>query len=164
MGAIDPSDYKPEVLEHVYQPWSIEVKQYPEGGYFARVVELSGCMTEGDSAAEVLEALEEARAEWIAAALEQGLAIPTPFEQNDYSGKVFVRTSPALHRMIAEEAAKQGVSMSQWVSEAAAIKIGVRQAFKAVKDWVARDSVSDPTLGEPPTAPKSTRRARDLVE
>ncbi len=164
MGAIDPSDYKPEVLEQVFQPWSIEVKQYPEGGYFARVVELSGCMTEGGSAAEVLEALEEARAEWIAAALEQGLAIPTPFEQNDYSGKVFVRTSPALHRMIAEEAAKQGVSMSQWVSEAAAIKIGVRQAFKALNDWMDRDRTSDSTTEESPIVPKATRRARGLVE
>lgn len=132
MGAIDPSDYKPEVVELVYQPWNIEVHPYPDGGYFARVVELPGCMTEADTAGEALDMLEEARAEWLAVAVEQGLRIPQPLASADYSGKIFVRTSPELHRRVAEQAAKQGVSMSQWVSETLALTLGVQHALAEV--------------------------------
>jgi hypothetical protein len=46
MGATDPTPYSPEVRELVQQPWDIELKPYPDGGYFARVIELAGCMTE----------------------------------------------------------------------------------------------------------------------
>lgn len=123
MGAIDPSNYTEEVIEYVYLPWNIEVKQYLDGGYFAKVVELPGCMTEADSAAEALEALEEARAEWLTAALEMGQKIPVPLALQDYSGKIFVRTSPDLHRKVAEAAARQGVSMSQWVGEVLASRV-----------------------------------------
>jgi antitoxin HicB len=112
-----PGDWGPDVLELVYLPWSIELKQYPDGGYFARVVELPGCMTEGDTATEVLAALEEARALWIEAALAGGKKIPDPLAANDYSGKIFVRTSRELHRAVAEAAARDGVSMSQWAGE-----------------------------------------------
>ncbi len=125
MAGIRPSEYRSEVLEFVYQPWTIEVRPYPEGGYFARVVELPGCMTEADTAADVLDSLEEARAEWISAALELGQTIPEPLGVADYSGKIFVRTSARLHRLVAEAAAKEGVSMSQWVSEVLAREVGV---------------------------------------
>lgn len=37
-------------------------------------------MTEADSAPEVIEALEEARAEWIAAAIEAGQRVPKPVQ------------------------------------------------------------------------------------
>lgn len=124
MGAIDPTNYKPDVLEHVYQPWDIELRQYSDGGYFARVVELPGCMTEADSATEAIEALEEARAEWIATALEDGQRIPEPLDTQDFSGKIFIRTSPELHRKVAGMAARQGVSMSQWVSEVLSEAVG----------------------------------------
>jgi hypothetical protein len=43
----------------------------------------------------------------------------------EYSGKTFVRTSPQLHKMVAETAARHGVSMSQWVSEVLAREVGV---------------------------------------
>jgi len=56
-------------------------------------------MTEGDPAAEALDALEDARAAWIAVALDQGLEIPTPVASSEYSGRIFVRTSRQLHRM-----------------------------------------------------------------
>lgn len=113
----EPEDWAPEVLELVHQPWSIELKAYPDGGHFARVVELPGCMTEADTAAEALDALEEARALWIEAALAEGKKVPVPLASTEYSGKIFVRTSPDLHRAVAEAAARQGVSMSQWASE-----------------------------------------------
>ena len=114
---INESDYKPEVMELLHQPWTIEIRPYSDGGYFARVVELRGCMTEADTQLEALQQLEEAQAEWLTAALEAGDPIPKPSGDSEFSGKIFVRTSPHLHRMVSEAAMREGVSMSQWVSE-----------------------------------------------
>jgi antitoxin HicB len=138
--AINETDYKPEVLELVWQPWTIELRPYSDGGYFAKVVELHGCMTEADTATEALESLEEARAEWLAAALEQGLKIPEPVGEGDYSGKIFVRTSPELHRAVVREASRQGVSMSQWVSEVIAQELGLVHAARSrTSHWSSLD-------------------------
>lgn len=115
--AIDPKDYDKRVLDLLWADWTIELHRYDDRSFHAGVVELPGCMTEADSAPEAVDALEEARAEWLAAAIDQGLTIPRPMGSRDYSGKVFVRVSPSLHRRVTLAAARQGVSMSQWVAE-----------------------------------------------
>jgi len=112
------------VLELIQQPWTIEIHPYSDGGYFARVVELPGCMTEGATKQDVLEMIEDATAEWLAVAVEQGLSIRKPMGDHEYSGKIFVRTSPQLHRLVSEEASRQGVSMSQWAAETLAEAVG----------------------------------------
>lgn len=42
---------------------------------------------------------------------------PEPLAERRYSGKVFVRTSPELHRRLTIEAAEQGVSVNQWATQ-----------------------------------------------
>ncbi len=42
---------------------------------------------------------------------------PEPLAERRYSGKVFVRTSPELHRRLTIEAAEQGVSVNQWAMQ-----------------------------------------------
>ena len=140
---IKESDYKPVVLELLRQPWTIEIRPYSDGGYFARVVELRGCMTEADSQLEALQQLEEAQAEWLAAAVEAGDPIPKPSGDSEFSGKIFVRTSPHLHRMVSETALREGVSMSQWVSEVLSRAVAYQEmpsalsgAFAVVNDAV----------------------------
>jgi len=64
-------------------PYKIELIPYPEGGFFARVKELEGCMTEGDSLEEVMELLEDAKRAWIEAALEAGIEVPLPEVMKD---------------------------------------------------------------------------------
>ena len=114
---LDASDYDERVLDLLWADWTVELHRYEDGSFYAGIVELPGCMTEADSAAEAIDALEEARAEWLAAAIDQGLTIPRPLGEREFSGKVFVRVSPSLHRLVALAAARQGVSMSQWVAE-----------------------------------------------
>ena len=59
-------------------PYTIEIIPYPEGGYFAEVKELPGCMTEADTKEELWEMIEEAKKIWIETALEEGIKIPEP--------------------------------------------------------------------------------------
>jgi predicted HicB family RNase H-like nuclease len=48
---------------------------------------------------------------------ETGETPPEPLTERRYSGKVFVRTSPELHRRLTIEAAEQGVSVNQWTMQ-----------------------------------------------
>lgn len=160
---LDSDAWSADVLERVYQPWNIEVKQYLDGGYFARVVELPGCMTEADSATEVLEALEEARALWIEAALGRGDRIPEPMAASEYSGKIFIRTSADLHRAVAEAAAKEGVSMSQWASEVLARAAATRGAWEGPAVEVVRQTAEEYLLPYAATLAELQQVAKDLL-
>ncbi len=50
---------------------------------------------------------------WLQDARAHGDSIPKPTHQ--YSGKMSLRMPASLHRKIAEEAERQGVSINQWV-------------------------------------------------
>ena len=59
-------------------PYTVSIQSYPDGGYFAEVKELPGCMTEADTKEELWEMIEEAKKIWIETALEEGMEIPEP--------------------------------------------------------------------------------------
>jgi len=90
---------------------------YPaeEGGYVAEIEELPGCLTQGETLEEIEELIDDARRLWIEAAYETGEEIPLPRTEEQYSGKFVVRLPRSLHRRLAEEANKEGVSLNQHV-------------------------------------------------
>jgi len=45
-----------------------------------------------------------------------GEPLPQPLADRPYSGKFQVRIAPHVHRMLALEAAEQGVSLNRWAS------------------------------------------------
>jgi antitoxin HicB len=49
-----------------------------EGGWFAEIKELPGCMTYDDTKEETLEMLEEAKTLWLEHRIEKGYPIPEP--------------------------------------------------------------------------------------
>ena len=53
---------------------------------------------------------------------ESGETPPEPLAERRYSGKVFLRTSPELHRRLTIEAAEQGVSINQWAVQKLAVR------------------------------------------
>ncbi|WP_456341638.1 type II toxin-antitoxin system HicB family antitoxin [Thermovibrio sp.] len=67
-----------EIEYYMKLPYKIELIPYSEGGLFARIKELEGCMTEGDSLEEVMELLNDAKRAWFETALESGIEIPLP--------------------------------------------------------------------------------------
>ena len=62
-------------------PYTIELKQDAEDGWFVRVKELPGCMSQGDSADEALTMIREAMQGWLTVALEQRMTIPEPHKR-----------------------------------------------------------------------------------
>lgn len=97
-------------------PYTVTLKPYSDGGFFAKVEELPGCMTEGDSREETLEMIEDAKRAWLTTALEDGVTIPEPeSEEAEYSGKLVVRMPRSLHRFLSSQAKREGVSLNQLI-------------------------------------------------
>jgi predicted RNase H-like HicB family nuclease len=63
-------------------PYTIEIMP-DEDFYFARVLELPGCLTYADSLEKLSPIIEEAIRDWIEVALEYGEDIPEPLQRSD---------------------------------------------------------------------------------
>lgn len=108
-------------------PYTIEVVrdndlEYP--GWVATVAELSGCMTQADTFEELGEMIDEAMRLWLEAALEDGIEIPEPRLEADYSGKFVVRVPSSLHRALALQSEREGVSLNNYINVALASYTG----------------------------------------
>jgi antitoxin HicB len=63
-------------------PYTIEIMP-DEDYYFARVLELPGCLTYADSLEKLSPMIEEAIREWIEVSLKNGEDIPEPLQRSD---------------------------------------------------------------------------------
>ena len=59
-------------------PYSILLTPDEEGGWYASIPLLDGCMTDGETEAEALKMIKDAQHLWLEWALEKGIAIPEP--------------------------------------------------------------------------------------
>lgn len=96
--------------------------QYPvtiladrDGGYVAMFPDLPGCITQGDTLAEVAEMAEDARRGWLETAYAQGQELPLPSYPVEHSGQFRLRLPKSLHRQLALSAEQEGVSLNQYV-------------------------------------------------
>jgi antitoxin HicB len=77
--------------------------------------DLPGCGAEGATIEEARARLEEAKEAWIKTALDAGLSIPEPVIEDEFSGKFLLRITPKLHMKISKQAAREGVSLNQFI-------------------------------------------------
>ena len=56
----------------------------------------------------------DAKRAWLEAAIEDGIEIREPSGQTSYSGQFKLRLPKTLHRLLAEQARKEGISMNQY--------------------------------------------------
>lgn len=110
--------------DYLRLPYTRELIPEPEGGWFVRIKELPGCMSQGETPDEAMAMIEDAMAGWLESALAHGKAIPEPRRDEDYSGKFVVRVPKSMHRKLAEVAAEDGVSLNQWIVAALAEAVG----------------------------------------
>ena len=109
------------VEQYLELPYTIEVTKDESdeyAGWFARVVELPGCMTQADTFEELSVMIKDAMTAWIESALEDGESIPLPRSIEDYSGRFVVRIPKSLHRELVEMAEREGVSLNTFVNVA----------------------------------------------
>lgn len=105
-------------------PYTRELIPDPEGGWYVRIKELIGCMSQGETPDEAINMIEDAMRLWLRMELKKGHPIPEPRSRELYSGKFVVRVPKALHRSLVELSELEGVSLNQWISSALAEAIG----------------------------------------
>ncbi|MDP2744550.1 MAG: type II toxin-antitoxin system HicB family antitoxin [Dehalococcoidia bacterium] len=103
-----------------------------EGGYVAEIEDLPGCLAQGETLDEAYELIEEARKMWLDVAYEEGLGIPEPRGEQEYSGKFFIRAPKSLHRSLDQMAKREGVSLNQYLVTTLARSIGMKEAQKSM--------------------------------
>ncbi len=111
-------------------PYSAEIK-HDEDGWFAKVVELPGCMTWADTFEELGPMIEAAKRGWIEDALEHGDPVPEPRSTEDFSGKVNLRMPKSIHRDLARRAQEEDVSLNQLMVATLARAVGTHNRTKA---------------------------------
>ncbi len=85
-----------------------------DGAYFIRFPDLPGCMTQVEDASEIGAMADEIRVLWLETAHAQGLDIPEPAIQSEYSGKFVVRVPKQLHRELVIAARQQDMSLNAY--------------------------------------------------
>jgi predicted RNase H-like HicB family nuclease len=59
-------------------PYTIALTPEPDGGWFAEIPLLEGCMTNGEDWADAFAMIEDAKRAWLTTALALGIEIPEP--------------------------------------------------------------------------------------
>ena len=101
--------------EYLALPYRMEiVEDRDESGYVVSFPELPGCITCGETVESAVANAEDAKREWITAALEDGITIHEPDDLENYSGQFKLRIPKSLHRSLTEHARREGISMNQY--------------------------------------------------
>lgn len=90
------------------------VEDKDEGGFVVSYPDLPGCITCGETVEKAVANALDAKREWIEAALEEEIKINEPDNLEDYSGQFKLRLPRSLHRLLAEHAKREGISMNQY--------------------------------------------------
>ena len=90
--------------------WSHEDK-----AYIAKVPELDGCVTHGESLEAAAANAEDAIFGYLESLNARGLAVPTPLSEQIFSGKIPLRIDPNLHRDLVVKAQTEGTSLNKFI-------------------------------------------------
>ncbi len=116
-----------------------------EGGFVAEIEDLSGCLTQGETIEEAIKNIEEARRLWIKASYEDGIEIPIPRTDEEYSGRFLARIPKSLHRRLVEQARYEGISLNQYIGSILSAGISTQNLIEEVKselDKISRQIVA----------------------
>ncbi|MGK5085990.1 type II toxin-antitoxin system HicB family antitoxin [Bdellovibrionota bacterium FG-2] len=83
--------------------------------YVARVPELPGCVTDGNSIEEAAVHAEEAIAVYMETLDDQKKPYPPALSERKFSGKVPLRISQDLHRDLTARAMSEDLSLNQFI-------------------------------------------------
>jgi antitoxin HicB len=151
--------------EYLKLPYTITLQHDDEGDWVARVNELKGCTGHGATQVEALADVEEAKREWIQAALEDGISVPKPEpEELLPSGKWVQRVPRRLHKALTALADAEGTSLTQLVVMILSKYVGASEADQKPQEYRAesRTVTSVRWQGRVDMAPGSLRVLRSF--
>jgi predicted RNase H-like HicB family nuclease len=99
-----------------------------DNGFIATIPDLKWCSAFGDTEEEAIKEIKIVQKEWLKIAKKEGIPIPEPKTDDNYTGKITAKTPKTLHRQLSELANEEGVSLNQMI---------VLLLSEAVKSYVA---------------------------
>ena len=103
------------IEDYMAMPYRMEiVEDSDEGGFVASYPDLPGCISCGETVEAAAANAQDAKRAWLEAAMEDGIAIREPDSLDDYSGQFKLRIPKSLHRQLAEQSRREGISMNQY--------------------------------------------------
>lgn len=119
-------------MNHEFIPAFRALSDEDGGGYLVEYPDLPGCMADGDTLEQALEAGREAVSAWIETAKAEGRAIPEPgIPEAEFSGKWVQRVPKSLHAKLVARAKAEGVSLNTLVISCLAEAVGQRTQSSA---------------------------------
>lgn len=96
--------------------YPFEAVPEPQGGYLIRFPDLPGCLAQVETMDQVAEMAQDVFTTWMEVSYEEGDEIPLPSYPEEYSGKFVLRLPKSVHRRLAEEAKRDGVSLNTYAA------------------------------------------------
>jgi len=97
-------------------PYKYTIYPAEEGGYVIEIPDLPGCISQGETAEEALVMIEDAKRGWLEVSLDQGIEITEPSRlRSDFSGKFNIRVPKSLHKVLADKAKEENISLNQFI-------------------------------------------------
>jgi antitoxin HicB len=109
--------------EYLKRPYGRTVVPESDGTFRAEIIEFPGCIATGDTAPEALANLEDVAESWLEATIARRQYVPEPIENAQFSGKLVLRMPKSLHRKAVHLAAREGVSLNQFIVTSVAEQI-----------------------------------------
>ncbi|MEW6504842.1 MAG: type II toxin-antitoxin system HicB family antitoxin [Chloroflexota bacterium] len=75
-----------DISYYMNLPDTRELIPEPEGGWFVRIKELPGCMSQSETPEEAMQMIEDVMHGWLEVELKRGSPIPEPRPEEEYSG------------------------------------------------------------------------------
>ncbi|HSW41151.1 MAG TPA: type II toxin-antitoxin system HicB family antitoxin [Patescibacteria group bacterium] len=108
--------------------YRLEVYRDEDGSWVAEVPELPGCVAASTDPHELLALAGDSIAAWVEAAVDDGRTVPAPATADEYSGRFVLRVPKGLHRRLAAQARREGVSLNTLCATALAADVGAAEA------------------------------------
>src|SRR5262245_53128263 len=120
--------------EILKRPYGRTVMPEPDGTFRAEIIEFPGCIATGDTAVEALERLGNVAASWLEVMLSKNQTIPEPIENIEgFSGKLVLRLPKSLHKKAAHMAARDGISLNQFILSSLAEQVGAKSVVANIR-------------------------------
>jgi antitoxin HicB len=94
--------------------YPVTIQYEGDGGMVVEIEDLPGCISQGETIEEAMEAIQAAKIAWLETAYEDDISIPIPRTEQTFSGRILMRVPKSLHRRLIENARREGISLNQY--------------------------------------------------
>jgi antitoxin HicB len=118
--------------------YPLEVYRDEDGSWVAEAPDLPGCVAASTDPRDLLALADDSIAAWIDAAIDDGRPIPAPAMDDAYSGRFLLRVPKSIHRRLATQARREGVSLNALCATTLAASVGAAEVSDVTRERTRR--------------------------